>query len=116
MADKRIPELLKIPAACHGLSLEPLLSPVDLTQIESTAFPKLKGRPAIWDIDWVIIGCESGSKRRDCDGAWIENLVEQGKAAGVATFVKQVLVDGRVETDPAKFPPRLQIQNWPEGF
>ena len=32
MADKRIPQLLRIPAACHGLSLEPLLSPVDLSK------------------------------------------------------------------------------------
>ena len=30
MADLRIPQLLTIPAACRGLSLEPLLGPVDL--------------------------------------------------------------------------------------
>jgi protein gp37 len=35
-ADKRIPELLKIPATVRFLSCEPLLGPVDLTQVSLT--------------------------------------------------------------------------------
>jgi protein gp37 len=84
MADKRIPELLKIPAACHGLSLEPLLEPVlldGLHRIAGNEFPKL---------EWLIIGGESGKNARPCNVDWIRSLVEQGKAAGVATFVKQL--------------------------
>ena len=108
MADKRITELLKIPAACRGLSLEPLLGPVDISHwcIEGGA----------GGIDWAIIGAESGPRRRECKIEWIESLVEQGLEAGVAVFVKQISVNGKVETDMSKFPKNLQIREWPKGF
>lgn len=48
-ADKRIPELLKIPAAVRFLSVEPLLGPIDLTRWLATG-----------GIHWVIVGGESG--------------------------------------------------------
>jgi len=116
MADKRIPELLKIPAACHGLSLEPLLCPVVLPMLQNIPVtPPWIGNES-WKIDWIIIGCESGSKRRDCDGNWIRSLVEQGKSAGVAAFVKQILVNGKVSHDPKEWPTWAQIQEWPKGF
>lgn len=58
-----------------GLSLEPLLGPVDLPYLDK--------------IDWVIVGGESGPKARPCDLAWILDIIEQCKAAGVPCFVKQ---------------------------
>ena len=120
MADKRIPELLKIPAACHGLSLEPLLSEVVLpTNIEDED-------PAIgaWignefkKIDWIICGCESGSKRRFQDGyaESASSLNEQGKAAGVAVFNKQMPINGNVSHDPNEWPEWARAQQWPKGF
>ena len=138
MADKRIPELLKIPAACRGLSLEPLLGPVELNlgTINAGAMrdgPQWTGKPFI---SWLIIGGESGKGARPCNVDWIRSLVEQGNAAGVATFVKQlganpsayIRQDGGEEThspisladkkggDPAEWPADLRIQQWPEGF
>ena len=80
-ADKRIPELLKIPAHCHGLSLEPLLARVTLD-------PAYLCPPQ--GLRWLIIGGESGSSARPCNVDWIRSLVRQGAAAGVATFVKQL--------------------------
>jgi protein gp37 len=120
MADKRIPELLKIPAACHGLSMEPLLSEVILpTNIEDED-------PAIgaWignefkKIDWIICGCESGSKRRFQDGyaESARSLNEQGKAAGVAVFNKQMPINGNVSHDPNEWPEWASAQQWPKGF
>lgn len=42
-------------------------------------------------IDWVIVGAESGPKRRYCDTwAWVNPLVEQCKEANVPCFVKQL--------------------------
>jgi protein gp37 len=109
MADKRIPELLKIPAACHGLSLEPLLGLVDLTAITDLEHsagwkldalrnwhrpPELIGKevpPSKYgQIKWLIIGGESGHAARRCNLSWIRSLVAQGAAAGVPTFVKQL--------------------------
>ena len=81
-ADIRIPDLMKIPAACRGLSLEPLLGPVDLKfrLTETTMGDTIKG------IDWLIIGGESGPNARPCNLDWIRHLVAQGKAAGVDDY------------------------------
>jgi len=38
----------------------------------------------------LIIGGESGHRARPCDVAWIRDLIEQGRAAGVSVFVKQL--------------------------
>lgn len=87
-AEKRIPELLKIPSACRGLSLEPLLGPVDVqTALNKMPFV-IGGGDA--ELHWLIIGGESGHGARPCNVDWIRSLVNQGKAAGVATFVKQL--------------------------
>jgi protein gp37 len=85
-ADKRIPELLKIPAVCRGLSLEPLLGPVTIWRRwirENRAVIKNH-------LDWLIIGGESGKNARVCNVDWIRGLIRQGQAAGIATFVKQL--------------------------
>src|ERR1019366_1206807 len=81
-ADERIPLLLKIPAAFRGLSLEPLLEPVKIASaVRLAGFDKgCNGdrKPHEGSLEWLIIGCESGHNRRDCDGSWIRSLVEQG--------------------------------------
>lgn len=70
-----------------GLSLEPLVGPVDL-------FPKCPPEFQPWldhdRINWVIVGGESGPKARPCDVSWIRSVVEQCRAAGVPCFVKQL--------------------------
>jgi protein gp37 len=126
-AEIRIPELLKIPAACRGLSLEPLLGPVELRLPFDgpQAFPLGRG------LQWLIIGGESGPNARPCNVEWIRSLVQQGKAAGVATFVKQLGEnpvadfvtcpgsDGRLRLrdkkggDPAEWTADLRVQEWP---
>jgi protein gp37 len=108
-ANERCVELLKIPAAVHFLSVEPLLGGIDLTAcrfkdddceirlnaltgetwVENSASPSAycddnKG------VDWVIIGGESGSGARMCNVEWIRNIVQQCKAAKVPVFVKQL--------------------------
>jgi protein gp37 len=75
MSDKRIPELLNIPAKVHFLSLEPLLGLIDLRS---------------WlHVDWVIVGGESGSKARPMEISWLESIADQCAVAGVPLFVKQ---------------------------
>lgn len=102
MADKRIPELQKIPAACRGFSFEPLLSGIIV--------------PDWTGISWAIIGAESGPLRRYCSLAWVQSLVEQGKAAGVAVFVKQLSINGKVSHDPKEWPEWARVRQWPKGF
>jgi protein gp37 len=117
-AEKRIPELLKVPAKVRFLSCEPLLGPVDLSRwlIEwnlgidhSGKFPNHTLVPTYDDgrqpmgldctgcsftsavpIDWVIVGGESGHGARPSDLQWARDIRDQCSSAGVACFVKQL--------------------------
>lgn len=120
MADKRIPELLEIPAVCHGLSLEPLLGPMDL----EPSLPLWKPRAFVLSpknyIKWLIIGGESGPDARGCHHEHIRMVVEQGASAGTAVFVKQLGANSTIGTIRdkkggvmAEWPKDLQVQQWP---
>jgi protein gp37 len=114
-ADKRIPELRKIPAACRGLSLEPLLGPVEIKDFILPTVEQVQdiyaGRKIRSNIEWLIIGGESGPHARPCNVEWLRALVQQGKAAGVATFVKQLgancITD---ESTPDSWPPGTELE------
>lgn len=82
------------------LSIEPLIE--DLGEID------LAG------INWVIIGCESGAKRRRMQTEWAIDIVNQCDAAGVPVFVKQMEVDGKVCHEIDGFPSSLQRQEFPQ--
>ena len=85
MADKRIPLLLETPAAVRFVSLEPLLGPVDL----EIPWDELGMRPPICELDWVILGGESGPGFRPMPHAWALEIRDQCRVAGVAFFFKQ---------------------------
>lgn len=90
-ADERIPHLLRIPAAVRGLSLEPLLGPVELKlSMTEEEDPTLGYKPRCESINWLVIGGESGPGARPCNIEWIRSLVRQGKEVGVPVFVKQL--------------------------
>jgi protein gp37 len=90
-ADERIALLLQTPAAVRFISAEPLLGPIDLNATPLTnptaLFPS--GEPALCQLDWVIVGGESGSKARPMHPQWPRDLRDQCKAAGVSFFFKQ---------------------------
>lgn len=111
-ANERIPELLKIPAKVRFLSVEPMLGPIDLRlngDVTRQVFPKdfanwsqrqrdewINGTARatyisrLNNVDWAIFGGESGKGARPCNVEWIRDGVRQCRAAGVATFVKQL--------------------------
>ena len=66
------------------------------------------------DIDWVIVGCESGPKRRECKTEWVRDIVDQCKAAGVPVFIKQLSINGQVSKDIAEWPEDLRVQEYPK--
>lgn len=100
-ADKRIPELLKIPAKVRFLSVEPLLGPIDLSgrTVDSVWFdaeyaqvdPHLSEIVECegWPIHWVIVGGESGHGARPMHPEWVRKIRDECQAAGVAFFFKQ---------------------------
>jgi protein gp37 len=98
-ADIRIPLLMQTPAAVRFLSCEPLLGPVDLRRVEiagrAITHPLLvpEGNYSVGlvgPISWVIVGGESGKKRRAMDVQWARELRDQCQEAGVAFFFKQM--------------------------
>ena len=90
-SDERIPLLLQTPAAVRVLSCEPLLGPLEFSDVtrRSDAVHQL-GKPALDGIGWVIVGGESGPAARPCDVAWVRSIVEQCRAAGGPAFVQDV--------------------------
>lgn len=111
-ADERILELVATPAAVRFLSIEPLIGPV---VIPARALHGATARKIYRDhggradipipshlqppptIDWVIAGCESGPRARECKVEWLRAVRDQCATAGVAFFLKQAF-----ETDLGK--------------
>ena len=106
-ADIRIPELLKIPAKVRFLSCEPLLEEIDLLRhwyqwghdgqhhgIGSPECPRELHHHhddrCQKPFDWVIVGGESGPKRRPFNPDWARSIRDQCKEAGVPFFMKQI--------------------------
>ena len=105
-ADERIPHLLDTPAAVRFVSVEPMLGPVDL-DIGNACFnrnavirdlmrgPSLLNREqadaavAAVQLDWIIVGGESGPGARPMHPDWARTLRDQCQAAGVPFFFKQ---------------------------
>ena len=88
-ADRNIPELLKCRdlAAKLFLSMEPLVEQVNITRL---AEERGLASPGVDGVDLVIVGGESGPNARPCNIAWIRDIVNQCKEAGVSCFVKQL--------------------------
>lgn len=84
-ADKRIPTLLRVPAALHLVSLEPLVNAVTL---RDWLKPNDKGRK----IGWVITGGMSGKNWRHYPlyPPWVRSLRDQCTASGIPFFFKQL--------------------------
>lgn len=103
-ANRDVPRLLalkaKVRPAFVGLSLEPLLGPVDLQDIplpDGRSMQALRGsiwRGSYWTedcpvIDWVIVGFESGPGARVGHPAWARDLRDQCSVHGSAFLFKQ---------------------------
>lgn len=141
-ADERIPLLLQTPAAVRFVSYEPALGPVNFRRIEvnppgsaGTVFlDVLAGKGysigGTWgypQIDWLIVGGESGPGARPFNLQWGGDVVLQCKAAGAPVFVKQMgsnpldytchikgdLKD-RKGGDMSEWPEDLRIRQFPE--
>lgn len=111
-ADRDIPKLLKIPAIVRGLSIEPMLSPIDLllpsgawnkpsfpvdfqawTENERERWFDMQARATYIArcncLDWIIVGGESGHNARPMNPVWVRSIRDQCQAAGVPFFFKQ---------------------------
>ncbi|TXS42085.1 DUF5131 family protein [Streptomyces sp. t39] len=104
-ADIRIPALIDTPAAVRFLSCEPLLGPIWIDDYLWQPCTCCHGEPHdeacntcadthcedghIRQLDWVIVGGESGRKARPMNPQWVTSLRDQCTQTHVPFFFKQ---------------------------
>jgi protein gp37 len=112
--NRRVPYLRAAPARVRFLSCEPLLGPLEFSNVSSRsdAISQL-GKKAFDGIDWVIAGGESGPGARPMHPDWARSLRDQCKAAGVAFFMKQM--HGLSKRSMPPIPDDLMIREFPNA-
>jgi protein gp37 len=102
MADKRIPILLNSWTGKNFISVEPMLSNVDI--FKAVGLPNRIAPHFSWrqgkGIDWVICGCESGTNARPCEYEWVRDLRDQCSLSSTPFFLKQLVVDHKLVKEP----------------
>jgi protein gp37 len=108
-ADSRIPVLLRTQVPVRFLSMEPLLGPVDLGRWMSGLDVSYDSEgndlgPASGgsDLDWVILGGESGRQARPFHLNRVRDIIHQCRAAAVPVFMKQLGTCPRWDRDEAE--------------
>jgi protein gp37 len=109
MAERRMPELVKIPAVVRFVSFEPLLGPVDVspwlyreldTESRNYLYDGTGGHPDLYPqavekasrtnvLQWAIVGGESGPDARAMHPAWARGLRDQMMRAEIPFYFKQ---------------------------
>jgi protein gp37 len=102
--ESRAHELIALPALTRFLSCEPLLGPLHFRGFSYQA-------GILGNVDWVIVGGESGSPHRVMDILWLDYLVAQCKEAGTPVWVKQD--SGDKPGQQGRIPSELWIQEFP---
>ena len=86
--DERMQALLRIGAAVNWVSIEPMLSDINLVSVgvrDEYLFNALQKQ----GITWVVAGGESGKLARATNPLWFENIQEQCQETGTALWFKQ---------------------------
>lgn len=102
VADQRIPELLKIPAAVRFLSMEPLLGPVnsyvtytvdglevEIDYLRGTMSIEGQARVPCNKVNHIIVGGESGTHARPMHPDWVRSIRDECVDAGTPFLFKQ---------------------------
>jgi protein gp37 len=139
-AEELTPDLLLTPAAMRGVSLEPMVGPVDLRYLQPgdppTEINALEGTHGVLrphggtcaKLDWIVCGGESGPNARPCHVEWIRSVVRQCAEAKVPCWNKQLGRESRdsncmifplrdrAGADPYEWPADLRVRQRPVGW
>ena len=112
-ANERIPILLEIPAKVKFVSVEPMLSHVNLVNIPYNSLGALHKMNALigyggwrnynrmeYKLHWIICGSESGPNARPTETEWVRSIRNQCIDAGVPFFLKQLHINGKKVSMP----------------
>jgi protein gp37 len=72
--DRDYPKLMRTPATWHGVSIEPMLQPIDIGDAQP---------------EWIIVGGESGRHPRPIKAEWVRSIRDQCQRNGIAFHFKQ---------------------------
>jgi protein gp37 len=116
-ADERLPVLLQVRAQVRGVSLEPMLEPIDLDipclYHHSLGFSDtIETMHEYGERFWVIVGAESGPRRRPFEVAWTEGIYKDCRATGMPFFGKQD--SGLHPGVPLILPGCGEVREWPQ--
>jgi protein gp37 len=124
-ADERIPDLLDTPAAVRWVSAEPLLGPIDFTRIAHENdqtdhyYHALDGyvidgsQSQTAQIDWIVVGGESGPGARPMHPEWARSIRDQCAASYVPFYMKQM--GGVAKSQMPTIPDDLMVRDFPKG-
>ena len=106
-AFERLPWLVDTPAVARGVSIEPMLGPVDL-------------EPWIGKLDWVTVGGESGKRARPFELPWAWDVRDLCAEYGVPFYMKQMgqncpgwTFKNKHGANPDEWPTGLRIRQMP---
>lgn len=121
----RILQLFEVRAKIRFLSIEPLISKINVAPFLSVELPN---KTMVHPIHWVIVGGESGNETGDyryrpCSIEWINDIVGKCKQHQVPVFIKQLGTSlarelkmsdkaGADFSDP-NFPDGLKVREFP---
>jgi protein gp37 len=115
-ADLRIPALIETPLAIRFVSAEPLLGPIQMDNWLAMYPENEDGEQYPGDLDWVIVGGESGRGARPMHTDWARSLRDQCVEAGVAFLFKQWGEHVTVGQMTAEAAAKYSGPAWPDDF
>lgn len=98
----RADALKRVDAVVHGLSVEPLLGDI----------PRIGAH--LDDIEWVIVGGESGHGARPMDADWARRIRDECRSRGIAFFMKQMGGARNKRDQLEDLPEDLRIREFPK--
>lgn len=116
--------LRETPAAVRFISAEPLLGPLVLDGVAPDPEggvirhwkdhkPQFYNPPLdLTDIDWLIVGGESGKGHRPIREQWVEDLLRRCREEDTAFFLKQ-MGGHRPGSALEDLPQQLRVRQWP---
>ena len=123
-ADFRLPLLQLISAHRRFVSIEPLIGPIDLGYAYPCGYYCDSNIGHVdhpfwsWGTDtqlnWLIMGAESGSQSRPFEPTWLETIIQQAHQAGVSLFIKQLGSHWASRSGNSRVDPRGEdVSLWP---
>ena len=91
----RVDRLRQVRSAVSFISCEPLLDDITAAEWDAVLRPDRSPLSLVRPVDWLIVGDESGPRRRPVQLDWVRTAREAALRHGVAFHLKQLHVSGK---------------------